>query len=68
MKLLNLGCGNQYHHAWLNLDFKSNSNYVQEFDLHGRLPFEDASIDVVYSSRVLEHFSKCEAPKFIRVL
>lgn len=66
MKLVNLGCGNRYHKDWINLDFKSNSEYVQKFDLHEKLPFEDESVDVVYSSHVLEHFSKCEAPKFLR--
>ena len=66
MKLVNLGCGNRYHSDWINLDFKSNSEYVQEFNLHEELPFEDNSVDVIYSSHVLEHFSKCEAPKFLQ--
>ncbi len=30
------------------------------------MPFDDDSIDVIYSSHVLEHFSKCEAPKFLQ--
>lgn len=65
MKMLNLGCGNRYHEDWINLDFKSNSKFVQEFDLHKKLPYEDNSVDVIYSSHMLEHFSKCEAPKFL---
>lgn len=65
MKLVNLGCGNRYHKDWINLDFKSNSEYVIEYDLHTTLPFENESVDVVYTSHVLEHFSKCFAPKFL---
>ncbi len=65
MKLLNLGCGSRYHKDWINLDFKSNSEYVIEYDLHTALPFENESVDVGYTSHVLEHFSKCFAPKFL---
>ncbi len=66
MKLVNLGCGNRFHKDWKNLDARSNSEYVQVFNLYDELPFDDDSIDVIYSSHVLEHFSKCEAPKFLQ--
>ncbi len=66
MKLVNLGCGNRYHKDWINLDFKSNSEYVIKYDLHTSLPFDTGSVDVVYTSHVLEHFSKCFAPKFLQ--
>jgi predicted SAM-dependent methyltransferase len=65
MKMVNLGCGNRFHKDWINLDFKSNSDKVIEFNLLEKLPFEDDSIDIVYTSHVLEHFSKCDAPKFL---
>lgn len=66
MKLVNLGCGNCFHRDWINLDFKSKDKNVLEHDLTTRLPFEDCSVDVLYSSHVLEHFSKCFAPKFLK--
>ncbi len=66
MKLVNLGCGNRFHKEWINLDFKSSNSLVQEFDLHKKLPFKDNSIDVIYSSHVLEHFSKHFAPIFLQ--
>lgn len=66
MKLLNLGCGSRYHKDWINLDFKSNSQYVIEYDLRTSLPFDNESVDVIYTSHVLEHFSKCFAPKFLQ--
>jgi len=66
MKMINLGCGNRYHKDWVNFDFKSKSEFVKEFNLYNELPFEDESVDVVYSSHVLEHFPKCDAPKFLQ--
>jgi predicted SAM-dependent methyltransferase len=66
MKMLNLGCGNRYHKDWINFDFKSNSENVIEFNLYNELPFDSESIDVIYSSHVLEHFPKCEAPNFLK--
>lgn len=37
MKLVNLGCDNRYHKDWVNLDFKSNSEYIQQFNLQKKL-------------------------------
>jgi len=66
MKMLNLGCGNRWHKDWINLDFHPNNEFVQKHNLYEPLPFEDGSVDVVYSSHVLEHFPKSFAPKFIQ--
>ncbi len=66
MKMLNLGCGSRWHKDWVNLDFNSNSEFVQKYNLYKPLPFDDSSIDIVYSSHVLEHFPKCFAPKFLQ--
>ncbi|EQB39194.1 hypothetical protein M947_08555 [Sulfurimonas hongkongensis] len=66
MRLINLGCGNKYHKDWENFDFKSNSEYVKVHNLLEKLPFEDSSVDVVYSSHVLEHFQKCDASRFLK--
>lgn len=66
MKLLNLGCGKRFHQEWINLDFNSNSKYVQKYNLNNPLPFNDESIDVIYHSHLLEHFSKCRAKEFLK--
>jgi len=66
MKLLNLGCGQKYHKDWLNIDFVSNSEYVKAHNLLKGIPLKDESIDVVYHSHILEHFSKEDGYHFIR--
>ena len=57
-KHLNLGCGNRYHKEWTNIDFISNSEHVIECNLLNGIPFSDNEFDFVYTSHVLEHFSK----------
>ena len=65
-KLLNLGCGNRYHCDWVNIDFISTSRQVNPHDLSKGIPCSDNSVDVVYHSHVLEHFTKKNAVKFIK--
>jgi predicted SAM-dependent methyltransferase len=66
MNLLNLGCGSNFHKEWVNIDFVSKSNAVQAHDLLEGIPFEAQSMDVVYHSHVLEHFSKTDGIQFIK--
>lgn len=64
--MLNLGCGEQFHPAWENIDFQSHSAGVKAHDLRKPLPFPDESCAVVYHSHVLEHFSRALAPVFLK--
>jgi predicted SAM-dependent methyltransferase len=66
MKLLNLGCGNRYHKDWINIDFHSESDDVIQHNLLTGIPLPDKSVDVVYHSHVLEHFSKKDSVFFIQ--
>jgi predicted SAM-dependent methyltransferase len=66
MKFLNLGCGNFYHKDWVNIDFKSNDKFVIEYNLLNGIPLEDSSVDVVYHSHVLEHFTKKDGANFLQ--
>lgn len=66
MILLNLGCGSTYHKDWKNIDFISNSEYVQRHNLLKGIPLEENSVDILYHSHVLEHFSKEDGKKFIQ--
>jgi len=61
MKMLNIACGGRYHKDWVNIDFNAESNNVKKVNILGGLPFEDNSMDVVYSSHFLEHLSQEQA-------
>lgn len=64
MKLVNIGCGSVYHPDWINLDLHPSKN-VKYHNIKKRLPFKANSVDVIYHSHVLEHFTKEEGECFI---
>jgi predicted SAM-dependent methyltransferase len=66
MRALNLGCGDRFHPNWENLDFVPANRTVKAHDLRRGIPYPNSCFDVVYHSHVLEHFSKVEAPQFLR--
>lgn len=66
MKLVNLGCGAHYHPDWVNLDMNPSSEAVGLLDLHKQLPFPDCSVDVVYTSHVIEHFTYAAGLKILK--
>ena len=65
LKLLNLGCGNNFHPEWTNIDFTSTGTGVIAHNLLQGIPCNNESFDVIYHSHVLEHFSKDKAKNFI---
>lgn len=62
---LNLGCGSQVHPQWTNVDIMPRHPGVINHDLNKRLPFADASFEVVYHSHVLEHLTKEQGKAFV---
>lgn len=66
MTRVNLGCGSCFHPEWVNLDATPLSPEVAHFDIRGRLPFDDESVDVIYHSHVLEHLTATEGGKLLR--
>jgi predicted SAM-dependent methyltransferase len=66
MKLLNLGCGQQIHRDWTNIDFLSDNENIISFNLLNGIPFGENEFDVVYHSHLLEHFSKNQDQNFLK--
>lgn len=67
MKCINLGCGKKYivDPRWENIDFVKGEN-IRAVNILEGLPYKDNSIDVIFSSHMLEHFTKSEAERHIR--
>jgi predicted SAM-dependent methyltransferase len=65
-KYLNLGCGMHYHRDWINVDTVAWGAGIEVCNLVNGIPFKDSSMDVVYHSHVLEHFSKSDAEFFMK--
>lgn len=66
-KMLNIACGNRYHKDWINIDFHPVSKDVKRVNILQGLPFEDESIDFIYSSHFLEHLTPEQAVFVLRV-
>src|SRR5690242_7915504 len=63
---LNLGCGQRFHSAWINVDHVPSDSSVIQHDLAQGIPFPNNSFDVVYHSHLLEHFSRPEGARFLK--
>jgi predicted SAM-dependent methyltransferase len=63
--MLNLGCGNCFHSAWVNLDYASSSNEVISHDLTQGIPFPNEYFNACYSSHLLEHLDCQDAKKLL---
>jgi predicted SAM-dependent methyltransferase len=51
---VHLGCGPHPFEGWANLDLGGGPDVVP-YDLTGRLPFRDASVDRVFTEHFIEH-------------
>lgn len=65
MKMLNFGCGIRINNQWENIDFSPNTKNIKKVNLLEKLPYNDNSFDVAYSSHFLEHLDKNIAPKLL---
>ena len=63
--LLNLGCGTDYHSAFVNIDLVAAPGVISHDLKHG-IPFPDASYDLVYHSTVLSHLRPLDALGLMR--
>lgn len=55
---VNLGCGDQYAHGWINVDHGSPHQKDLDVDLTGELPWPPESLERVYAGHVLEHLTQ----------
>lgn len=65
MKLLNIGCGLNFHHDWVNIDIVSASSEVLKHDIRKGIPYPNSYFDACYSSHVLEHLVQQDAEKLV---
>jgi len=56
---LHLGCGNQRHEGFINIDCKKTPATDLLCDIRQQLPFEDDSVDEIECYHVFEHFPVC---------
>ena len=65
---MNLGCGSIFLDSaeWLNIDFAPSSAAVTQANLLERLPMEDGSVELVYSSHFLEHVPRAAVPALLQ--
>jgi predicted SAM-dependent methyltransferase len=60
---LNIGCGKVKYPGWINIDVDSNADLV--IDVRSGLPFEENSVDFVYSEHFFEHLTFEESEKVL---
>jgi SAM-dependent methyltransferase len=67
MLKVNLACGNTFvcRDNWLNLDYSSLNSSVLQANILGRLPINNNSADLVYSSHFLEHIPRDKVGYFL---
>lgn len=63
---LNLGCGQRFHPAWINLDLAPIDPSIRLWDVTQPLPFADASFPAVYHSHLLEYLPREQTLPFLR--
>ncbi len=65
MTLVNIGCGEVHHPAWINLDVAPSAPDVRRYDARRPLPFATGTVDGVYHAHLLEHLSADDAQIFL---
>jgi len=64
--LVNFGCGAVSHCSWINYDLHPVNPSIRRVDVRRCLPVAADSVDMCYSSHLLEHLSPPEADYFLR--
>lgn len=61
INLLNIGCGENVHTDWVNIDVVGSLPGVIVHDVRRGLPFPDSEFEACYSSHMLEHVTRSQA-------
>ena len=63
---LHLGCGDKKIESWINIDSRKLSGVDLVQDLENLKKFKDNSVEVIYASHLLEHFSHKKTNKILQ--
>lgn len=71
---LNIGSyTTMFHHGWINMDILDMSQFASQHyykflqhDARERLPFDDDSVDLMFSSHFIEHLTYSDGIKFLK--
>tara|TARA_B100000989_G_C19455570_1_gene433850 strand:+ start:163 stop:984 length:822 start_codon:yes stop_codon:yes gene_type:complete len=68
MRFLNIACGNTLidNELWTNIDFTSTNKSVKRMNVLSKLPFNNGSFDVIYTSHFVEHIPKEDLSGFYK--
>lgn len=62
---LHLGCGKHIFKGWVNIDYKNIPGVDLVWDLLRCVPFENDSVDFIFTSHLLEHFTLQEGQSLL---
>ena len=62
---LNIGCGNKNDDGFIGIDIRECGQDLM-WDVREGIPFPDESIDLIWSSHVIEHFNDAECEDLFR--
>ena len=65
-RLVNFGCGSVAHPQWINVDLEPAVPFARSIDVRQPLPFATDSVDMCYSSHLLEHLTAREGAAFLQ--
>ena len=62
---LDLGCGDRKQEGHYGIDIAKTDACDYQFDLRGKFPIDDDSVDAIYCSHFLEHLTGSDRVKFM---
>jgi len=63
---VNFGCGTNYQKGWVNIDGENNGDVNLFFTMNTVLPFENDSVDGVFSEHFVEHIDLATGTHFFK--